>query len=140
MADPLSITASVISILRLTETVIHYLLDVKGAGKDRDTILTEITSTHSFLFLLQGKAEKSGAQWDERFFQTMKALNGPKGPLEQFKLALEQLAIKLTPVTGLKKLGKALAWPFESKEIKNILSKIERQKSLFLLALQNDHM
>jgi hypothetical protein len=64
----------------------------------------------------------------------------PKGPLEQFKGALEQLASRLEPSKGVKKVGRALTWPFQTEEIKEILSTIERQKSLFDLALQNDHM
>ena len=70
----------------------------------------------------------------------MKSLNVPTGPLEQFKIALEHLASKLAPVDGLRKVGKALAWPFQKTEIQDILNMIERQKSLFNLALQNDHM
>jgi hypothetical protein len=46
----------------------------------------------------------------------------------------------LIPQKGLKKLSKALCWPFEKGEIKDILGTIERQKSLFSLALQNDNM
>ena len=60
--------------------------------------------------------------------------------MEQFKRALEQLASRLEPSKGPKMVGKALAWPFQTEEIKEILSTIERQKSLFDLALQNDHM
>lgn len=64
----------------------------------------------------------------------------PNGPLEQFKAALETLAAKLAPADGLKKLRKSLMWPFQEKEIKDILSTIERQKALFGLARQNDHL
>ena len=55
---------------------------------------------------------------------TIKSLNNtPKGPIEQFGLALRRLAEKLAPVDddGLKKVGKALAWPFQKKEIEGIL-------------------
>lgn len=140
MGDPLSITASVIAVLQLTQQVIQYVVDAKNASDDRNRILTEITSAHSFLFLLKDKAEKSATQWDNTLYETMRALDGPNGPLEQFKDALERLASKLRPRQGLKKLGKALSWPFEKSEIKGILDTIERQKSLFSLALQNDHM
>lgn len=40
----------------------------------------------------------------------------------------------------LKELGRNLTWPFRKEEIKSLLSALERQKSLFNLALQNDSL
>jgi len=31
-------------------------------------------------------------------------------------------------------------WPFKKEEVKEILATIERQKTVFLVAIQNDHM
>ena len=53
---------------------------------------------------------------------------------------VEFLALKLAPAEGLKKVGKTLAWPFQEREMKEILGSTERLKTLFLLSLQNDHM
>ena len=39
-----------------------------------------------------------------------------------------------------KRLGKAFKWPFEKGEIVDILGSVERQKTLFGLALQADHL
>ena len=140
MGDPLSITASIIAILQLTQQVIQYVVDAKDAGDDRNRLLNEITSAHGFLFVLKDKAEKFGIRWDDTFYVNMRTLNGPTGPLEQYKLALQRLVAKLMPQKGLKKFGQILGWPFEKKEIMEILDTIERQKSLFSLALQNDNM
>lgn len=38
------------------------------------------------------------------------------------------------------KIGRILAWPFKKQEAKDLLDSIERQKSLFVLALQNDNL
>jgi hypothetical protein len=43
-------------------------------------------------------------------------------------------------VGGLKRVENALIWPFQKEEIKGIFNTIERQKALFSLVLQNDHM
>ena len=138
MADPLSISASIIAVLQLSGTVIQYLNNVKGASEDRQRLLNEVTSISGLLYFLKDRATQSqyGGSWS----MTLASLNTPKGPLEQFKSALERLTLKLAPVEGWRKAGKALTWPFQKEEIKEILSTIERHKSLFNLALQNDHM
>jgi hypothetical protein len=61
----------------------------------------------------------------------MRTITAPNGPLEQFKISLERLASKA---------GKALVWPFQKGEVNDVLVAIERQKSCFILAQQNDHM
>jgi hypothetical protein len=101
-------------------------------------MLAEISSTSGVLFLLKDLAER--AQWEDGWSVTIKSLNLPGGPLDKFKMTLNKLASKLKPVEGAKKLGKALIWSFQKGEINEILDALERQKTLFNLALQNDHM
>ena len=139
MADPLSIAASITALLQLTSTVIQYLNAVKGAPEDRRMILSELASVSGMLYVLQDEADK--AEKDDRWSSTFRSLDVAEGPLEQFRRALERLSSKLAPAaTPLKKLGKAIVWPFQKEEIREILSSIERQKSLLNLARQNDHM
>lgn len=137
--DPLSISASITALLQLTSTVVQYLNSVKGASEDRRRILSELASVNGILFILQDQADqaKQGDKWSS----TLQSLNVSEGPLDQFRRALERLSSKLAPpATGLKKLGNAIVWPFQKEEIKEILGSIERQKALFNLARQNDHM
>lgn len=136
--DPLSISASIAAVLQLTGTVIQYLNLVKGAPEDRQRLLLELCNISSMLYVLEDQAsqEQQGHAWSS----TLLSLNGPNGPIEQFKTALERLEKKLRPVEGLRKLVKAIAWPFQKEEIIEIINVIERQKTLFNLARQNDHM
>ena len=136
--DPLSLSASIIAILTLSVTVVQYLNDVKAATEDRQTVLQEIAYASGLLTLFKNLAEK--AEWGETWSVTVTSLATPDGPLEQFRRALEHLVQKLQPVSGIKKAVKALEWPFQKKEIKDILHTIERQKTFFTLALQNDHV
>ena len=112
-----------------------YLQDVKDASEDRQRILTEVTSVTGLLSCLKDLADRE----QERSPSTSAArlLAVEDGPLSQFKQALERLSSKLAPVTGLKKAGKTLMWPFQKREISDILKIIERQKTYFVLALQN---
>ena len=135
--DPLSISASIITILQLTGTVIQYLNTVKGAPKDRQRILSELCNVSSMLYVLEDQANQAhGDAWSS----TLLSLSAPNGPIEQFKTALKRLEDKLAPVEGWRKFGKTMAWPFQREEIEEILNVIERQKTLFNLAQQNDHM
>ncbi len=136
--DPLSVSASIAALLQLTGTVVQYLNSVMGASEDRQNILLQISSVSGLLYLLRDLAKRT--EGEDSWFKTLNSLSVPEGPLEQFKTVLETLASKLKPVVGWKKAGKAFTWPFQKGEIKDILCTIERQKSLFGLALQNDHM
>jgi hypothetical protein len=136
MFDPLTIAEGVNDAIGSASKVIEYISDVKSAGEDRKNVLEELQSTHYLLYRIKDQANQ--APWDDKLSETMKWLSMPKGPLEQFQGALEKLVSKLKPVAGLKKVGKALAWPFDKKSVSNILQTIQRQKLLFELVLQCD--
>ncbi|KAI9845534.1 MAG: hypothetical protein M1838_001702 [Thelocarpon superellum] len=138
MADPLSISGGIVAVLQLAGTVMQYLNDVARASEERDQILLEISHINHILPVLKDLAERP--QWGESWSTTIGYLNLPKGPLEQFNSALQRLASKLEPVRGLKRVERSLAWPFQKGEIRDILQALERQKTLFHLALQNDHI
>lgn len=134
MIDPFSI----LTVLKLTAAIIQYLNDVKGANKEREELLAEVSSASGVLLILKDLAERSG--WNETWSTTLESVSQPNGPIDQYKIALERLTSKILPVEGWRKAGRALAWPFQREEIRDILATIERQKSLFNLAIQNDHL
>lgn len=134
--DPLSISASITALLQLTGMVIQCLSTVRGACRDRQRIFSELCCINCVLYTLQDQATQK-APLESLTFQL---LNVPNGPLDQFKETLEIMAKRLTPVHGWKKVNKAIVWPFEKEEIQGFLTTIERQKTLFSLARQHDHM
>ena len=109
--DPLSISASIVAVLQLTGTVIHYINGVKGDPKDRQRFLLELSTVNGMLLILQDQAEqaRAGDPWS----LTLQSLDVPNGPMQQFRAALEVLKSKLAPVEGWSKLGKVFLWPFE---------------------------
>ena len=136
--DPLSISASIVALMQLSSTVIGYLNDVKSGHKEQQKIRLEICNTLPMLSILLDQAQQAadGDEWSS----TLLSLSAADGPIQQFQEALKRLEHKLAPVRGVKKVGKAFIWPFEKAEIQSILSTIERQKLLFSLARQNDHI
>lgn len=130
----LEITAGIIAILQLSKVVVGYIRDLKNASTDSTRLLVEITHGLGLLFMLKDLVaqDESG--------DVGKTLGAPQGPLVQFKQTLERLAKLLEPAVGLKKAGRAVAWPFKKEEIRDILHQIERQKTHFILALELDDL
>lgn len=137
MAEPLGIAASIITVLELSGTVITYLSAVKGASEDRQRLLIEVSTIRGLLYSLKDVLEAPQVK------DTFKAVTGmlvtPNGPLEFSRAVLKRLEARLTVVTGAAKVWKALRWPFDKAEVSDLLTTLERQKTLFSLALGNDH-
>lgn len=140
MGDPLSITASIIAVLQLTGTVIGYIKNATGASEDRRLLVLEIRSVAHLIDFLSDLVEQAHEQGDNKWSATLNSLDGTDGPLKQFEVFLKRLQSKLEPVEGIKKFGKAMSWPFQKKDVSDILLALERYKTLFTLARQNDHM
>jgi hypothetical protein len=136
--DPISLAASIVQLIGATTKVIKYLNDVKDASKDRETLAREGCSLLTLFTDLRYRVEEAESTSD--WFAVIRSLGGEGGPLDEFKKTMEELARKLKPEAGIKKFGKALIWALDRNEINNILSRIERLKSLVNLALQKDHL
>ncbi|KAF1935332.1 ankyrin, partial [Clathrospora elynae] len=135
--DPLSIAASIISVLQLSAKVLTYLNDVKDASKDRAKCAVEASNLHSLLLNLRFRLEEGTA--NTSWYTAIRALAVDNGPLDQFKQALETLQNRMTNGGQLKKASEALMWKFKKEEIAGILDRIERLKLLVEIALQMDH-
>ena len=136
MADPLSVTASIVAVLQLTAVVTKYIQELRGASKDAGKLLLELSSLRGIISGLEDLANS-----DEAWIETSKALVArPNGPISRLEYDLKALRSKLEPAVGIKKIQKSLTWPFKQEEIRSILDRIERLKGLFMLALEMDHI
>ncbi len=139
MADPLSVTAGIIAVLQLLQTTISYLKGIKDGSADRHQLRLETRNTIHLLEILKDHVED--AESGEAWCASIRSLNTRDGPLDQLKKALEHLIAKLAPAGGrLVQFKTSMKWPFSKTEVLEFLNTIERQKALFNLALQNDHM
>ena len=136
MADPLSVTASIVAVLQLAAVVTKYIQKLRGASKDAGRLLLELSSLRGIISGLEDLADG-----DEAWLETSEALLArPNGPISRLEYDLEALRSKLEPAVGIKKIQKSLTWPFKQEEIRSILERIERLKGLFMLALEMDHI
>ena len=136
--DALSTTASIIAVVQLTASVIRYLNSVQDAVEDYKRIRSLICSANEILCILTSKS--AAAQVGDSWSQTLQSLCVPDGPLRQYEMTLQRIEQKLKPAQGRKMVIKAVTWPFQKKEVNELLDHLERQKALFLLAQQNDHL
>lgn len=79
--DPLSVTASIISVLQLSSKVLAYLNDVKHASKDRAQCAIEASNLHSLLLNLRFRIEEGDAS--QPWYTTVRELAVENGPLDQ---------------------------------------------------------
>jgi hypothetical protein len=135
MADPLSISASMLTVFQVAAAVVRYIGDLKDTSKDLARLKTEIDSLQNLLFPTIERL--TGPEGQD--LATMHRLSALKDPLKEFRISLEHLEKKLAPTAGLSKARKVLTWQFQKSEIRNIIGTIERQKTFLVLALQSDH-
>jgi hypothetical protein len=135
--DPLSLTASITALISATTQLVSYLNDVKDAPKERAKLASEVACLYPLFIQLKYRVSEAavGDKWGE---STWTLLGGSNGPIDQFGKALAELAGKLVPATGLKGIGRKLIWTLDKTECMDILTKIERLKTITGLALQGD--
>jgi hypothetical protein len=137
--DPLSIAASIIAILQLSNKVLSYLIDINDASKDRAKCAIEASNVHSLLTNLRYRLEDADAQ--APWFTAVRGLAVEDGPLDQFRHALQLLQDRMTGNTGrLEKVRQTLIWKVKKEEMEHILKTMERLKTLVGIALQMDHL
>jgi hypothetical protein len=136
--DPLSITASILTLLQLTEKVIKYARQTKDAPKERTRILQEASGLVGLLITLKSLADDCDPQ--DPWLRATSRLATSNGPLEQYRSALEKLVGKIMPCDGLRKISQALVWKFTKEDVSDLLSQIERVKSLVGIALGMDEV
>ena len=141
MGDPLSIIGGFAAILQISATVVSYIKSVKGAAADRQRLLVGINATTALCQTLSDTAEIDIDPWMNTL-NTLCQLD--QGPVAQFTRNLTYLRQKLEPGKKTKyhldEWFQSLKWPFDSEKVNEILEDIERQKSLFTLALTNDSL
>jgi hypothetical protein len=136
--DPLSITASIIAVLKLTSEVITYLDDVKDAPKERAGLVIEASNLYGLLMSLKYRLDEGHS--NEPWYNAVKTLAVPGGPLDQYKDVLKELQEKAVISSGARKIAYALAWKFNKTEVDRMLTRMERLKNLIQIALEMDHL
>ena len=129
MGDPISIIGVVVD---LAPRVIKYIIDVKHASRDRQALLTEVTSTSGILSMLKNVIDQPDG--DHTWAREVMTVDGMREALMGVQGLLRTLAEELEPKKG--RSRNSVAWPFKSKDVEGMLDKIARYKQQMILALQ----
>jgi hypothetical protein len=139
MAEPLGFVASIIAVSQLATSVVHYLDGVRNASEDVRVLREELANISRTLYQLHDLA-KHFSEFKIPF-PAIQTLQAREGPLEQFKKILEAMSSRLGPdERGFKRVYRSIRWPLRKDEVNDLLTSLERYKTLFLLALSNDQM
>ncbi|KAL6716780.1 hypothetical protein ACLMJK_004692 [Lecanora helva] len=131
--DPLSMTASIIEILKLTSKLTSYIQDVKNASAEQRKVVIEATSLHSLLTGLRYRVET--ARSEDPWFNQVKQLGTQNGPLDQFRSTLEEIVGHISASTRIDRIKTSFSWKFTKKEVESALQQMERLKSFINCAL-----
>lgn len=131
--DPLTSAVTVSTVIdwsaKLLSTCYRYYREVKGAKKEIQSIISEVSSLHEVL----KSVEQLGKSASPSQLTALHQLKKPDGPLNQCQRSLCHLISKLDS-------HHVLTWPFKSSEVKSSLVTIDRLKSTFTLALSTDQV
>ena len=145
MADPLSLTASIIAITQTVSQIYTLAKTIKDAKLEIKRLCDE-------LFALKGVLELVKIQFTASSQELFKNADGCvsedlphafgsqefEDVLECTQKFVDDILKSLPETKGLKSALQRLSWPFSKSEIKEHISRLERVKSWFMFAMLND--
>lgn len=132
--------ASIINIIQLTGTLVEYLRAATQAPSDRRKLLLEANSLVALLTSLKDFTTLEDEHAHRPWRQAVRELGAPDGPFVQYQAALESLLRKICPQHRIKKAVQTVLWKMTKDDVSELLLRIDRMKSLMLIALEMDHL
>jgi hypothetical protein len=136
--DALGITLSITALIKLAKDVVLFIKEAKDASDERKKFVRETASLSGMLNTLVDFINDEDP--NDPWLHAISELIARDGPFDQYSLALQLLKTKIAPTSGVRKLGKALVWKHVKEDVHQLLSQIERLKTLVGIALDLDHM
>jgi len=145
MADPLSIGASIIAFIQLSDNLIRMCKDcieaIKDAPKDMQMIIGEVTSLKAIIETFSAAGLHVNTI---RLVPSLFDATGPVKSCQRCLLALQALLPLDLPQASEGKLRRItfaeLAWPMKQSKVRKLLAEISQHKSTLLLAITGDMM
>ena len=151
--DPLSVTATIITVLQVANRVVSICYDyscaIKNSSWELPRVTEEVKGLRNVLETLERLAREAenGDPAAEIQLPTLRLLCNPEGPLAVCLGELEALRKELDPPNRSDQFGskrrafvKVVSWPLREKDTRRILENIGRLKAILNLALTVDQV
>ncbi len=138
MAEALGIASSITALIQNTVSLVHFIEDFKNSTKERDDLLRELRLLEICLVGLRRVALVPGI--DVHWLAMMQVLND-ENAFKKFAKLLDDLKKKLQEGSSAwKRLMRRARWSFTKGIVETELKRIERFKTVILIAGQQDCM
>ncbi|KAK0219365.1 hypothetical protein EDD85DRAFT_961104 [Armillaria nabsnona] len=133
--EAVGLASAIVSLVELAHITVKYLKDVKEAPKERDGLSKELSNLVIYLTTVNQLTQTAAA--GDPWLATVQRLSDP---FVQLGVLLNDLKKKLEPASdGMGKMKQRLSWKFSKESVEDALRKIERIKTLVIIAVQHDH-
>jgi hypothetical protein len=132
--EALGVLASIIQVIDGTVKVVEYARSLKAKAQDQRRLAQECKNLLSILLQLRTEVQKAHENTDVTAAVRLNTIKD--GLLEQIKMCTDDLANELDFLGHTSRILARYTWHFRKKDCAEILSNIERLKSLTGLALQ----
>ncbi|KAG8851937.1 hypothetical protein FRB91_007150 [Serendipita sp. 411] len=138
MAEAIGLALSIVSLIKLSKTVVQscydYVAKAKQAPEEIQRIISEVASLQTTLEQLQRLTSDSN---DERM-SLLKSMEVQDGPFEACHNVLAEIQKKLQWIGDASSIRKRLLFPFQGAKLDELLQTLEKSKTSLLLALTGD--
>ncbi|KAJ7784218.1 ankyrin repeat-containing domain protein [Mycena metata] len=135
--EAIGLAASILQLIQATKPVFDYVKDVRDGPVQRSEIVANMAALTALLGVLQTQSTALSSNSGPVFT----AIKGLTTPLDELRDLLVKIGRKVQdPKTTTQKLKGRLTWTLDKSDVQDLLLKVERVKTLVMLAIQNDHL
>jgi hypothetical protein len=133
---------SVLSIIHEALKIAKYIGDVHEGHKERKQLSQEMVAVYQLFLGIQDQFAVEGWESDETWSRAIRPLFRSGGVIEQLRDTLSSVVGRLTlPEPGtLKRIGRALKWPFDKDEIQELTDRIHTSLQMVMTALTQTNL
>lgn len=126
--DPLSVAASIASLLDLAQGLIKYTYHVKKAPEEVKDLKQTVDGLLPVLYTVEERAEEAEDDMSHPWYRGLRRLDPkkhPNGPVARLKTCMEEIAQELMPDKDWKKNTQPFLWHWSRDKLKSKLREID---------------
>ncbi|KAJ7027293.1 hypothetical protein C8F04DRAFT_92936 [Mycena alexandri] len=137
--DAVGLAASILALVQGAAFLLEYVKDVKDGASDRAELRLSLAALPGLLMSLKDQFDNTAPNTAGAVATANLAVQD--GPFTQLIALLQRIQSKLNiPPSRTGELWQRLKWTLDKADVTELLLKVERVKSLIMLALQNNHV